>query len=95
MTATPATPVSNGTGLVAIPGHKGNLPSAIILPNGQIIPVVGNQVPSAVNTSGNNQVQSSTSSNSSCKYHSQEGNVDMALLCVFIIPMSNKPLFYV
>ena len=27
-------------GLVALPGHSGQIPSAIILPNGQVIPVV-------------------------------------------------------
>ena len=74
----PATPVSNSTGLVAIPGHTGNLPSAIILPNGQIIPVVGNQGSSTAgntSTGGNNVVQLSTSINSSCKYCMSMGSI--------------------
>ena len=74
----PATPVSNSTGLVAIPGHTGNLPSAIILPNGQIIPVVGNQGSSTAgntSTGGNNLVQPSTSINSSCKYCMSMGSI--------------------
>ncbi|XP_067935473.1 uncharacterized protein [Watersipora subatra] len=47
-------------GLVALPGHSGQIPSAIILPNGQVIPVVSSNSTQPIESSSTQSTLSSS-----------------------------------